>query len=294
MSDATSAPQLFDMADPYATTHPLTEVDPELIEVRRIPQRVMVDMQARASKAVWRPAPGRKNSYAVFHDGRVVGLMFLASPVINLGVRDEFLNLPSSGKGFALRRIADMSVCVGIQPLAWHWNIGKLVALLAASDDIAVDHENRYGDPLEWVTTTSLYGKGSQYNRVYKFLGYTKGYGHVHISDERYGQMIHEMKMARVPVPSSRFGDGSNPRMRRIAAYMRSKGERVDLKHGQVRGVYITPAGQGSVTEIARAWHSRWGRPRYERTRESTPPYQTGLDTAVNRQPDPFSVEEPA
>lgn len=275
------SPQLFEMVDPYDTTHPLVEIDPDRIELRRIPQRVMVDMQRRASKAVWRPAPGRKNSYAVFHDGRVIGLMFLASPVINLGVRDDFLNLPSEGKGYALRRIVDMSVCVGLQPLAWHWNVGKLVALLAGSNEIAEEHEKKYGDPLEWVTTTSLYGKGSQYNRVYKFLGYTKGFGHVHVTDEQYGQMLHEMKLARTPIPSSRFGDGSNPRMRRIAAYMRSKGERVDLKHGQIRGVYITAAAQGSVAEIAHKWHARWGLSRYERTKDRTPPYQNGLQEAA-------------
>ena len=175
-------------------THPLIELDPALISLDRIPQRLMVDMQRRASKAVWRPAPGRKNSYAVRHDGRIVGLLFLASPVINLGVRDEFLELPTEGKGFALRKVADLSVCVGLQPLAWHWNVGKLVAILASSDEIAADHLARYGDPLEWVTTTSLYGRGAQYNRIYRFLGYTKGYGHAHVSEDEYQAMLAQMR----------------------------------------------------------------------------------------------------
>lgn len=269
--------------DSHATTHPLIELDPTLITVGRIPQRVMVDMQAQSSKAVWRPAPGRKNSYGVYHDGRVIGLMFLASPVINLGVRDEFLALPKDRKGYALRRVADMSVCVGLQPLAWHWNVGKLVAMLAGSNEIADDHKERYGDTLEWVTTTSLYGRGSQYNRIYKFLGYTKGYGHVHISEDQYQDMLTYMRANGIPVPSSAFGAGSNPRMRRIMAYQRATGQKVNMKHGNVRGVYITPAAQGSVSDIAAAWHARWGRPRYERTRDRQPPYTNGLDPTGDR-----------
>ncbi len=257
-------------------THPLVEIHPERITVERIPQAEMVGLQGAASKAVWRPAPGRKNSYAVRHDGDTIGLLFLASPVINLGARDEFLGLARERKGYALRRVADLSVCVGLQPLAWHWNVGKLVALLATSSEIAGDWERRYGDPLEWVTTTSLYGKGAQYNRVYRFLGYTKGFGHQHVSEWEYQAMLAWMRDNDVPIPSSAFGAGSNPRMRRIAAYQRASGEKVSLNHGHKRGVYIHKANDGTVAEIAQAWHDRWGRPRYERTRDLTPPYTDG------------------
>ena len=257
-------------------THPLVEVDPALVTIERVTQAEMVELQREASKAVWRPAPGRKNSYAVIHDGAVIGLMFLASPVINLGVRDQYLDLPKEGRGYALRSVADMSVCVGLQPLAWHWNLGKLVALLATSSQVADDWHSRYGDELKWITTTSLYGRGAQYNRIYKFLGYTKGYGHAHVSDEQYAAMLSWMRENKVEIPSSRFGAGSNPRMRRIAAYQRASGTKVNLRHGEVRGVYIHPAAQGSVTEITAAWHTRWGLPRYLRTKDQVPPYLDG------------------
>jgi SAM-dependent methyltransferase len=35
--------------------------------------------------------------------------MFLSSPVINLGARDAHLNLPTEGRGDALREVADLS-----------------------------------------------------------------------------------------------------------------------------------------------------------------------------------------
>lgn len=258
------------------STHPLTYVDPAQITVDRIPQREMVELQGASSKAVWRPAPGRKNSFAVRHEDVTIGLLFLASPVINLGVRDEYLGLEKEGRGYALRSIADLSVCVGFQPLAWHWNVGKLVAMLATSNEIATEWEGRYGDTLTHVTTTSLYGRGAQYNRVYRFLGYTKGYGHQHVSEAEYQAMLQWMRENRVAIPSSAFGAGSNPRMRRIAAYQRASGAKVSLRHGHKRGVYISDAGLGSVAEIAARWHRRWGLPRYERTKDATPPYVDG------------------
>lgn len=270
---------LFD-ALPYidGATHPLTELDPARITLTRAPQRQIVGLQRAASRALWRPAPGRKQGWTVQHDGRVIALMFLASPVINLAVRDAYLDLPPTGQGHgeALRSVSDLSVCVGIQPLAWHWNLGKLAAMLAASDEVAARHTAAYGDALDWITTTSLYGRGTQYNRVYKFLGYTKGYGHAHISDDEYAGMLRWMRGHNVPVPSSEFGAGSNPRMRRIAAYQRATGARVDLRHGDLRGVYITPARQGSAADVVARWYARWGLPRYERTRDQVAPYQDG------------------
>lgn len=259
-------------------THPNIQLDPSAITLDRIPQRRLVGYQRLGSKAVWRPAPGRKVAYGVHHRHRIIGLMFLASPVINLGVRDEFLNLPKQGRGYDLRCVADLSVCVGLQPLAWHWNLGKLIAMLATSDEVAADHHRRYGDDLKWITTTSLYGRGAQYNRVYKFLGYTKGFGHAHVTEAAYQAMLEWMRENGIEIPSSAFGAGSNPRMRRIAAYQRAVGEPVNLHHGEKRGVYIAPTRQGTVAEITNRWFERWGRSRYERTLDSEPPYMNGLD----------------
>lgn len=259
-------------------THDLIALNPEAIEVKRIEQSALVKLQSEASKAVWRPAPGRKNSFVVLHDNVAIGVFFLASPVINLGVRDKHLNLSGnpSEKGTQLRSIADMSVCVGLQPLSWHWNVGKLVALLATSVEVSQFWESKYGDSLDWITTTSLYGRGAQYNRVYKFLGYTKGYGHHHITEERYQEMLTWMRENDVEIPSSSFGAGSNPRMRRINAYSKASGEKINLLHGDKRGVYVQKAGENSTREIINHWFERWGEPRYLRTKDLTPPYLNG------------------
>ena len=261
-------------------THDLVEIEPAEVSVSRISVGELFSLIKDLSKATTRPAPGRKFAFAVWHKTQLIGVMGFSSPVINLGVRDEHLNFPKdpSEKGGVLRNYVDMSTCVGIQPLAWHWNIGKLIAMLGVSSAVSAYYQHQYSDNLVGVTTTSLNGRGSQYNRVYKFLGYTKGYGHEHVSDEQYQDMLQWMRDNDVEIPSSRFGAGSNPRMRRIAAYNKARGIKSSMKHGKRRGVYYMACSGESVESITERWYNRWGKPRYERTKDQKPPYNTGLD----------------
>lgn len=269
---------LFDEAP---VTVPLTFISPADVELRQVSASMVASLQPRMSKAKWRPAPGRKLAYVVTLGKTLVGLLFFASPVINLQARDSFLGLAGdpTKRGRALRHVMDLSVCVAAQPIAWHWNLGKLLALLACT--IGDDFKSRYGDELRWVTTTSLWGRGSQYNRVFRYLGLTKGHGHEHIDDATYLGMLEWMRDNGHEVPSCRFGSGSNPRMRRIAAYRKASGDRrVVLKHGLRRGIYIHEVIDGSKRrEIVDLWFRRWGLPRYERTRSLPPPYVDGLSS---------------
>ena len=262
------------------TTHDLVEIDPAEVSVSRISVGELFSLVKDISKATTRPAPGRKFAFAVWHKNQLIGVMGFSSPVINLGVRDEHLKFPKdpSEKGSVLRNYVDMSTCVGLQPLSWYWNIGKLIAMLGVSSAVSAYYQHQYGDNLVGVTTTSLNGRGSQYNRVYKFLGYTKGYGHEHVSEDEYQRMLQWMRDNDVEIPSSSFGSGSNPRMRRIAAYNKANGIKSNMKHGKKRGVYYHPCENKSVENIVYYWYNRWGKPRYERTKYEEPPYRSGLD----------------
>jgi len=270
------SPLLFD-CEPYNCE--LFKLNPELINIEQVDSSKLAYYQKQMSKAVWRPAPGRKLAFLVKHSDKIIGLIFLASPVINLTERDKFLNLPKDPKekGKSLRNIMDISVCVSAQPIGWHWNLGKLCALLAPT--LGDFFFNRYGDELKHLVTTSLWGRGTQYNRVYKFLGYTKGHGHEHISDEKYKEMMKWLKDNNHEIPSCKFGAGSNPRMRRIAAYRKASGDKtITLKHGNKRGIYyhksISPEDR---KKVILEWYKRWGLPRYIKTKNLKPPYQNGL-----------------
>ena len=264
----------------YNHTTPVIKINPEVIKVEQITCGEMTKYIGSMSKATTRMPPGRKLSFLVTHEQYLLGCITLASPVINLGVRDEYLglnNVPSKGK--ELRKYMDMNGCVGAQPISWYWNIGKLCALIGATLGDYV--KERYpDDDFIGVTTTSIYGKSIQYNRIYKFLGYTKGYGHEHISDEKYSEMMQWMRDNGYEIPSSNFGAGSNPRMRRIAAYRKASGDKkATLFHGKRRGVYYHPAiPPKQRNDVIFNWYERWGLPRYERLKNQEPPYQTGLD----------------
>jgi hypothetical protein len=275
--DAPTAPLWPEWEMPSA---PLMLIDPARVTVRRVAFDDIGRLQPKISRAVWRPAPGRKVGFLVEHDGTLIGVLFLSSTVINLAVRDAYLDLPAdpAEKGRALRQYMDVSVCVGIQPLAWYWNLGKMLAMIAPTLGDFLD----YPEPIIGMTTTSLWGRGSQYNRIWKFLGYTKGYGHEHIDDVMYRRMLTTMWESGFQIPSSRFGTGSNQRMRRIQAYRKATGdEAATTYHGNKRGVYYHAAipSQDRPDVIAR-WYERWGKPRYDRMRLETPPYTDGLTAA--------------
>jgi hypothetical protein len=265
--------------EPYSC--PLFEINPECVNVEQVDSGTLAFYQKQMSKAVWRPAPGRKLGFLVKHDQTLIGLIFLASPVINLTERDKRLNLPADPKlkGKALRHVMDVSVCVSAQPIGWHYNLGKLCAMIAPT--LGDFFKARYNEDLQHLVTTSLWGRGTQYNRVYEFLGYTKGHGHEHISDQRYTEMMDWLKANGHEVPSCKFGAGSNPRMRRISAYRKASGDKsVNLVHGNKRGIYyhqaIDPAKRA---EVIRHWFERWGRRRYESTKDKQPPYNSGLES---------------
>lgn len=259
---------------------PKGEVDPARLRLERVETEWFYRRAVRATRLVVRPAPGRKMAYALRHGTDLVGLMFLASPVINLAARDAALALPTdlAKKGRTLRRYMDLSVCVGIQPLAWHWNLGKLVALLASCADVARDFRGRYGEDLVGITTMGGFGRSSQYNRIYRFLGYTTGHGHHHISDAEYARMMAWMVANDVPIPRPRMHEGSNFRMERIRAYIRASGDKIRTFHGQRRGVYYRAADARAAATIITDWYERWGRPRWRRTKNRTAPYAHGLE----------------
>jgi len=264
----------------YNYTQELFFVDWQKIRVRQVNYYHMIKYQKNMSRAIWRPASGRKVGFGVYHEDVLIGLIFLASPVINLKERDDYLKLSKDAtkKGYELKHYADLSICVGIQPLSWYWNLGKLIALLSTSKEISDCFKLRYGCELIGITTTSLYGKGSQYNRIFKFLGYTKGYGHEHISDKEYVEMLKWMKINQIEIPSCKFGEGSNARMRRIAAYKKANGEKVNLFHGNKRGIYYKPCENKSVSEISELWFYKFGLRRYEAKKTENPPYLSGIE----------------
>lgn len=253
------------------------EILPEEIQMEEISLRDLVYLRKMCSKFVGGACPWRAMSYIFIHKGDIVGLLGLSSPMKNLKPRDEFLCLPRTAKekGVALKGYLEMRVCVGIQPLSWYWNLGKMVALVAPT--LGPQYKLKYGDDLKGIITMSLWGRPSQYDRAYKFLGYTAGRGTRHVSQREYWEMVKFLESRGIKYYKSKHG-----RLNTLRAFSLAVGDKSVngiTFHGQRRGVYFHPAVEYSPQEAINGWHLRWGLPRWKKVSEKTPPYKDNQRT---------------
>lgn len=111
--------------------------------------------------------------------GKLLGLISLSSDVTSLKVRDGYIGWNKYNK-FIQKRINNSCIATTIvptQPLGYNFLGGKLISVLTTSDVLRNHWEQKYGDKLICVTTTSLYGVQSQYNGIphFKTLGESLG-----------------------------------------------------------------------------------------------------------------------
>lgn len=173
--------------------------------------------------------------------------------------------------------MADISVCGAIPPYNSLLG-GKLVAMLATSPEVVQQYRKRYGEAvseiasatagravvrrpdLVFLSTTSLYGGSSQYNRIaipgdrlggargtlvkYHETGRSEAYGTSHFSEETVEALVTLMSQRENGIRvNSIFGEGQSPKMRKIREGLEELGFPADplLRHGRRRVVYCIP-----------------------------------------------------
>jgi len=224
--------------------------------------------------------------------------------------------------------IADLTICGAVPPYNEVLG-GKLVAMLMASPEVVQEYRRRYGGvpsviassmagravirpaDLVFIGTTALYAqRPTQYDRIripldpdgppdgpsvrYEYLGRTRGVGTFQFGKktvEALGRLLANSR--RGQRVNSVFGEGTNPRLRKIRDGLDTLGLSSDelLKHGGPRLVYgvelaatvgeyllgmekrpryyLPMKAPGAVTQqIAVWWARRWVLPRV--TREET------------------------
>lgn len=116
--------------------------------------------------------------------GKYLGGICISGDFMDLGPRDRAIGWERNAKTFdgMINHTAIGSSIVPTQPLGFSYTGGKLLAYLCLSEDIQNLWEEKYGDKLVGVTTTSLYGKTknhglSQYDglKYWKRMGFTEG-----------------------------------------------------------------------------------------------------------------------
>ena len=110
---------------------------------------------------------------------KYLGIMSLNSDIMHFSDRDKYIGWTNDQKvgNKKLNYIMNLSTCVPLQPFGFNFNGGKLLTKLAFSNEVISHFESKYNNQLLGITTTSLYGKSIQYDRLkeLQFVGFTKG-----------------------------------------------------------------------------------------------------------------------
>jgi len=223
----------------------------------------------------------------------VIGIAALGSPIIHIPERDDFIGWDKQTRTKNLVFTMDAYVAGALPPYN-HLLGGKLISYILASKEVRQIYERKYSNKLSIISkrksnqlagifTTSLYGKSSQYNRIkyndvllYKHIGFTRGYGTLHLSDMTISAMIELLKSKGIFI-SHRFGEGPSWVMRIIRATGDVLGFNSDilLQHSFKRAIYFVPYATNyreflnsttqelcyydySINELVSYWKRRW------------------------------------
>lgn len=129
----------------------------------------------------WVSSPGRLMRLYVKDKptDKILGILTIASDMSTIGCRDEWIGWDNNMKMNMgkLKHTSIASSIVPTQPFGFNMLGGKLIACMATSNTIRNLWEERYGDELIGMTTTSLFGSFSMYNNIpiWKKMGSSKG-----------------------------------------------------------------------------------------------------------------------
>lgn len=223
----------------------------------------------------------------------VIGIIALGSSIIHIPERDIWIGWDKNKRTENIIYTMDAYVLGALPPYNYLLG-GKLLSYLIASKEFINIYKEKYKDQITSISnrkandiacifTTSLYGKSSQYNRItyneiklYNLIGYTKGYGSLHLTDETFSAMIELLKKKNILI-SNKFGDGPSWRMRVIRSAAEILGFDSDflLKHSFKRAIYATPLASNylkflngrdkklkyynfSLKDLTEYWYNRW------------------------------------
>jgi len=232
---------------------------------------------------------GRRMRFLVWDssNNKLIGIFALGDPVFNLRCRDKIIGWNSNNRKNRIYGVLDAFVLGAVPP----YNLilgGKLIAMIVASNEVREEVKRKYKDKLDknstlaLITTSSALGKSTIYDRIkyhnktlYNSVGFSEGYGHFHISDEIFRNII-EILRIEDKMEGNKFGNGPNWKFRVIRKGLASVGLPSDiLKHGIKREVYCIPVADNyedylcertdelklkdiPLEELVSEWKQRW------------------------------------
>lgn len=223
----------------------------------------------------------------------VIGIAALGSSIVHIPDRDNWINWDKQSRTKNLIYAMDAYILGALPPYNDILG-GKLVSYIIASNEVRAIFQAKYKDKvtniaqrtatdLACIFTTSLYGKGSQYNRIkykqrelFQYIGSTKGFGTLHLTNETFNAMRNLLNSNGITI-SHGFGDGPSWRMRVIRAAADILGFNSDilLQHSFQRAIYAVPLAENfrdflqgkdssleyfdyPLEELVEYWRNRW------------------------------------
>jgi hypothetical protein len=213
--------------------------------------------------------PGRFLKFLVYDEvsNKYLGAVSLGSDVITITVRDNWIGWTKEDRiGGKLNNSAIGTCIMATQPFGYNFLGGKLVASLLTTKAVSDTWERLYNNKLAGLTTTSLYGGHSMYQRIpfWKEMGKSKGAISIKPDDEIY-QYWHEYVKQHMPdeyhkktfKENTTSGPVTGIKQQIISMiYKVTNTNASKYKHGFERGVYYAPLYentqeflQGKITE---------------------------------------------
>lgn len=223
----------------YFPTRPINPQDIRL-ELREVIEGSIEQVIYRWWNLVWWSVPfqrayGRQMRYILwdtFHDAPF-GIVGLQSPVLKMSVRDDHLQIPKENLDVIINQSMQAQRLGALPPYNSILG-GKLVAMALTSNELRNGYKAKYKgattlimereieNELLFITTTSAFGRSSIYNRlkyydepVAKSLGYTKGSGTFHVTNEIYKDLQAFLQKNEIDTNTT-FGYGASRKMKLI------------------------------------------------------------------------------
>jgi len=206
---------------------------------------------------------GRRLRFLVIDEQnrKLIGILGLGDPVFSLKGRDTWIGWTHNQRRDHLHHVMDAFVLGAVAPYSFLL-CGKLVAMLAASDEVRAVFEHKYGErqslirerqvdgQLALLTTTSALGRSSVYNRLkyngrtlYQHAGFTQGSGEFHFSNGAYKAISeYTAQYCEPTAKQERWGKGFRNRREVIRKCLVQLGLSTDwLYHGVQREIFVVP-----------------------------------------------------
>jgi hypothetical protein len=242
-----------DIMDKKQTIREIEEMQPRIIPVKHGSAEDIDWLMLRIFTSTFQfdQNPGRFVKFLVKDEttNKYLGVVSISSDVISISCRDEWIGWPKDVKlGGKLNNSAIGSCIVPTQPFGYNFLGGKLVASMLTTQAVADVWERLYDDVLVGLTTTSLYGGHSMYQRIpfWRELGKSKGMISIKPDDDVYEEWHHWIKenmaqdyQARILSKDTSNGPVTGIKQQILNLIFKAVGvSQSKYKHGFERGVY--------------------------------------------------------